>query len=140
MSSSTAQCGACAGSCSLLGVCVCLVGVLVPRSCTASSFSYEIVVVDDGSRDGTGDLVMTYVDKHGSDRIRLLTLSPNQGKGAAIRKVRYTTPRIMPLSHRCAVCVEGRDVPCSTLCMCSEVFDSLWCLVLVHTSSCIHCC
>lgn len=51
-----------------------------------SSFSYEIIVVDDGSKDGTADLALRYVRKHGSDKIRLLRLRPNQGKGAAIKK------------------------------------------------------
>lgn len=50
------------------------------------SFTYEIIVVDDGSSDGTAALVLSYVARHGSEKIRLLSLNPNQGKGAAIRK------------------------------------------------------
>lgn len=53
---------------------------------TESGFTFEVLVVDDGSSDSTADLVMDYVRKHTSERVRLLRLRPNQGKGAAIRK------------------------------------------------------
>ena len=43
-------------------------------------------MVDDGSKDGTADLTLQYVRKHGSNKIRLLRLRPNQGKGTAIKK------------------------------------------------------
>ncbi|POM69618.1 Putative dolichyl-phosphate beta-glucosyltransferase [Phytophthora palmivora] len=50
------------------------------------SFSYEIIVVDDCSVDKTVDVVMKEVQKHSVDRIRLLRLQKNHGKGGAIRK------------------------------------------------------
>lgn len=50
------------------------------------AFSYEILVVDDCSRDRTVDVVMTQVKKHSTDRIRLLRLAQNHGKGGATRK------------------------------------------------------
>jgi len=59
---------------------------LMARSKADRAFTFEVIIVDDGSSDGTGELVMSYVDKYGSNLIRLLTLQPNQGKGAAIRK------------------------------------------------------
>ena len=47
--------------------------------------SYEVIIVDDGSRDSTTDTGLEYVDKHGSERVRVLTLARNRGKGGAVR-------------------------------------------------------
>ena len=44
---------------------------------------FELVIVDDGSRDGTTDLVATYARRH--PQIRLLQHRTNRGKGAAVR-------------------------------------------------------
>ncbi|CAI5716051.1 unnamed protein product [Peronospora destructor] len=49
-------------------------------------FTYEIIVVDDSSVDKTGDVVLAQVQKYSVDRIRLLKLQKNHGKGGAIRK------------------------------------------------------
>ena len=45
-------------------------------------YSWEIVVVDDGSKDKTSKLVKGYKGK----RVRLVRLSKNSGKGAALKK------------------------------------------------------
>ncbi|HEX8054582.1 MAG TPA: glycosyltransferase family 2 protein [Thermoleophilaceae bacterium] len=45
---------------------------------------YEVIVVDDGSSDGTSDVVRSLVDEHG-DRVRLIVHETNIGYGAAIR-------------------------------------------------------
>ncbi len=45
--------------------------------------SFELIVVDDGSRDGTGSLVRQLADEY-SD-IRLIRLPENRGKGYAVR-------------------------------------------------------
>ncbi|KAL4110327.1 hypothetical protein PRIC1_002018 [Phytophthora ramorum] len=50
------------------------------------SFTYEILVVDDCSVDATVDVVLQQVKKHSVQRIRLLRLQQNHGKGGAIRK------------------------------------------------------
>lgn len=52
-----------------------------------SSFTYEVIVVDDGSTDGTAQEVERWVTQLGTDAVRLLTLKENQGKGAAVGKV-----------------------------------------------------
>jgi len=49
------------------------------------SSSYEVIIVDDGSKDATTDTALEYVEKHGSDTVRVLTLAKNRGKGGAVR-------------------------------------------------------
>jgi len=48
----------------------------------ASPYTAEVLVVDDASADRTAELVRSITDP----RVRLLSQSPNQGKGAAIRR------------------------------------------------------
>jgi len=43
----------------------------------------KIIVVDDGSRDGTKDVVFSFMEDANSS-VRLLKLGQNQGKGAAL--------------------------------------------------------
>ncbi|KAM9320953.1 dolichyl-phosphate beta-glucosyltransferase [Gastrophryne carolinensis] len=49
------------------------------------SFKYEIIVVDDGSSDKTTQVALNYSKKYGSDKVRVLTLVRNRGKGGAVR-------------------------------------------------------
>ncbi|KAL4854069.1 Dolichyl-phosphate beta-glucosyltransferase [Chlorella vulgaris] len=46
-------------------------------------FTYEVIVVDDGSDDGTPCVAASFVRKNGSDAIRVLRLPHNRGKGFA---------------------------------------------------------
>ena len=57
-----------------------------PFATLNSGFTYEIIVVDDGSRDRTCAVVQSYVKKYGTDTVRLLKLFRNHGKGGAVRK------------------------------------------------------
>lgn len=49
----------------------------------AQSYPYEMLVVDDGSSDGTADVVTDLAAVH--LQLRLLTYQPNKGKGHAVR-------------------------------------------------------
>lgn len=50
---------------------------------TEFPFEWELIMVDDGSTDGTSDILPVLAEK--ADRIRLISHERNQGKGAAIR-------------------------------------------------------
>ncbi|XP_033098308.1 dolichyl-phosphate beta-glucosyltransferase-like isoform X2 [Anneissia japonica] len=50
-----------------------------------SSFTYEIIVVDDGSKDKTSEVALEYCKKWSVGKIRVLTLAQNRGKGGAVR-------------------------------------------------------
>ncbi|XP_030648546.1 dolichyl-phosphate beta-glucosyltransferase [Chanos chanos] len=49
------------------------------------SFTYEVIVVDDGSKDKTTEVALGYMRKYGADKVRVLTLVKNRGKGGAVR-------------------------------------------------------
>ncbi|XP_057366284.1 dolichyl-phosphate beta-glucosyltransferase-like isoform X2 [Daphnia carinata] len=49
------------------------------------SCTYEVLIVDDGSTDNTTELGLGYSKTFGSDKVRVLTLSNNRGKGGAVR-------------------------------------------------------
>lgn len=49
------------------------------------NFSFEVIIVDDGSKDDTYRRAMEYVDRCGIDTFRVLRLPVNKGKGAAVR-------------------------------------------------------
>lgn len=50
-----------------------------------SKFTYEIIVVDDGSKDKTTEVALQYCKKYGTDKMRVLTFVKNRGKGGAVR-------------------------------------------------------
>ena len=48
----------------------------------AMNMAYEIVIVDDGSKDGTRDIL---AELDGKEKVRVILHEKNQGKGAAVR-------------------------------------------------------
>jgi len=59
---------------------------LQQRSAEDPQFTYEIIVVDDGSRDKTTDVALNYAKQHKLDTVRVLKLAKNRGKGGAVRR------------------------------------------------------
>ena len=47
--------------------------------------AYEVILVDDGSKDDTSKVGLKWAEKLGCDRFRVLTLAQNRGKGGAVR-------------------------------------------------------
>jgi len=50
------------------------------------SFTYEIILVDDGSKDKTTSMGLSYIEKESIERIRVFTLKKNRGKGGAVKR------------------------------------------------------
>lgn len=50
-------------------------------------FTYEIIVVSDGSKDKTVQTAMKYCRKFSTEKFRVLELVENRGKGGAVRLV-----------------------------------------------------
>lgn len=61
-------------------------------------FTYEVIVVNDGSPDNTSQEALKFVRKYGTEKVRLLDLARNRGKGGAVRMVS---------SHRDPSCDSG---------------------------------
>ncbi|KAK3029723.1 hypothetical protein RJ639_039132, partial [Escallonia herrerae] len=59
---------------------------LQQRAAKDQSFTYEVVIVDDGSADGTKRVAFDFVRKYTVDNVRVILLGRNHGKGEAIRK------------------------------------------------------
>jgi len=48
-------------------------------------FTYEVIIVSDGSKDRTVDIGHKYSTEYGSEKVRVLDLKPNRGKGGAVK-------------------------------------------------------
>lgn len=55
------------------------------RSKHCSAKSYELLIVDDGSSDGTAELALDFAKENPESEVRVVTLLKNQGKGGAVR-------------------------------------------------------
>ncbi|XP_049530474.1 dolichyl-phosphate beta-glucosyltransferase-like [Anopheles darlingi] len=58
---------------------------LETRAKAKKDFTYEVIVVSDGSRDRTVEVALEYAKKLGTDKLRVLALVENRGKGGAVR-------------------------------------------------------
>lgn len=58
---------------------------LEERCKKVSSFKYEIIIVSDGSKDKTVDVGLRYSKTYGTQKVRVLELIENRGKGGAVR-------------------------------------------------------
>ncbi|XP_047965806.1 dolichyl-phosphate beta-glucosyltransferase [Salvia hispanica] len=59
---------------------------LEERAAKDKVFTYEVIIVDDGSADGTKRVAFDFVKKYTVEKVRLVLLGRNHGKGEAIRK------------------------------------------------------
>ncbi|XP_034928566.1 uncharacterized protein [Populus alba] len=62
------------------------INYLQQRAAKDKSFTYEVVIVDDGSADATKRVAFDFVKKYTVDNVRIILLGRNHGKGEAIRK------------------------------------------------------
>jgi dolichyl-phosphate beta-glucosyltransferase len=63
-----------------------MIPFLKEREAKDKKRTWEIVIVDDGSPDGTSAAALKYVAQEGSNHIRLLKLERNRGKGGAVKR------------------------------------------------------
>lgn len=61
---------------------------LKSKSDSDPEFTFEVIVVSDGSKDNTVKVATEYSNKYGTDVFRVLELERNRGKGGAVRLVR----------------------------------------------------
>lgn len=54
-----------------------------------ATFQYEVIVVSDGSQDSTVEVAHQYARKYTSNKVRVLSLVKNRGKGGAVRLVNF---------------------------------------------------
>ena len=60
--------------------------LMTRRNRIGPHFTYEVIIMDDGSRDGTVRVASGYVKKHGFDAVRVLKAISNRGKGHSVKR------------------------------------------------------
>lgn len=66
-----------------------------------SKFTYEVIIVSDGSKDGTVQCAMKYCAKYTSEKFRVLELIENRGKGGAVRLVSFVSQQeVQPMNFK----------------------------------------
>ncbi|KAJ1732885.1 dolichyl-phosphate beta-glucosyltransferase [Coemansia sp. Benny D160-2] len=50
----------------------------------AEAFTYELIIVDDGSSDGTAEVALSFARKHGMAELKYVRHTANRGKGGAV--------------------------------------------------------
>lgn len=60
---------------------------LEKREQSDATFQYEVIVVSDGSKDLTVEIALRYAKKYTTEKVRVLNLIKNRGKGGAVRLV-----------------------------------------------------
>lgn len=58
---------------------------LEKRTKQDTTFQYEVIIVSDGSKDATVEVAQQYVKEYSTNKIRVLALTQNRGKGGAVR-------------------------------------------------------
>lgn len=79
-----------------------------------SKFTYEIIVVSDGSTDKTVQVAQQYAKKISSEKLRVLRLETNRGKGGAVRLVSCVI--IFHRLHLRCCCLSTGDEQRSRIC------------------------
>lgn len=70
---------------------------LEKRAIAETTFQYEVIVVSDGSKDRTVEVAQTYAKKYSTNKLRVLELVENRGKGGAVRLV--CNRKLFPFLH-----------------------------------------
>lgn len=92
---------------------------LTLRNKADPKFTFEIILVDDGSKDGTASVGYDYAKKFGSDAMRVLRVLPNGGKGNAVKKVH---------TGFCRISVDAADVLLLLLLLLCVLLCVKWCM------------
>jgi len=61
------------------------------------TFSYEVIIVNDGSKDKTTEEALKFVEKYTTEKVRVLEFVQNRGKGGAVRMV--CVPRMLSMVY-----------------------------------------
>lgn len=84
----------------------------------SDTFSYEVIVVSDGSSDGTVPLALKYSKKYSTNKVRVLELIENRGKGGAVRLVSHFNLFNFIILNNCISSLGNAKCPWSLFIVC----------------------